>query len=194
MEYVYAADFGSRVKIGYSTKVPNRIKQIEAAQGEKAKDYYYIPADRDIECAIHEVLSPERISSEWYAIPFIRAKEILVDASRNPEKYKNTHKKGYKGFTEARARANKKYMSQFVEIKVRVTPEKRTAIQEHAQAMKESATTFINKAIDDRIAREAAGSPQEGREGPSGAGVVSLPTEEEQAAQQPPEGKQEKEA
>ena len=30
----------------------------------------------------------------------------------------------YKGLTEARKRANKKYNDRFVEIKVRVTPEK----------------------------------------------------------------------
>lgn len=64
-------------------------------------------------------------------------------------------KNSYKGFTEARARANKKYMAQFVEIKVRVTPEKRTAIQEHAQTMGESATTFINRAIDETMERDS---------------------------------------
>ena len=56
--------------------------------------------------------------------------------------------------TEAQKRAQKKYMSNFVEIKVRVTPEKRTVIQEHARAMGESATTFINRAIDDQISRD----------------------------------------
>ena len=96
-------------------------------------------------------------------------------------------KNGYKGFTEARARANKKYMSQFVEIKVRVTPEKRTAIQEHAQMMGESATTFINRAIDhemerdSRTAPEIAGKPAE--TAPE-AGVVSLlPSDTPKAAQ-----------
>lgn len=64
-------------------------------------------------------------------------------------------KNSYKGFTEARARANKKYMSQFVEIKVRVTPEKRSTIQEHAQAMGESTTTFINRAIDHEMERDS---------------------------------------
>ena len=62
--------------------------------------------------------------------------------------------------TEAQKRAQKKYMSNFVEIKVRVTPEKRTAIQEHARAMGESATTFINRAIDNQISydREMEGT------------------------------------
>ena len=37
----------------------------------------------------------------------------------------------YKGLTEARRRANKKYNDRFVEIKVRVTPEKRSVIKDH---------------------------------------------------------------
>lgn len=41
----------------------------------------------------------------------------------------------YKGLTEARRRANKKYNDRFVEIKVRVTPEKRAIIKGHAERM-----------------------------------------------------------
>ena len=57
---------------------------------------------------------------------------------------KTTHSK----LSEARRRANKKYNDRFVEMKVRVTPEKRSIIKEHAEAMGESATAFINRAID----------------------------------------------
>ena len=60
----------------------------------------------------------------------------------------------YKGITEARRRANKKYNDRFVEIKVRVTPEKRFIIQEHAASMGESATAFINRAIDEAMERD----------------------------------------
>ena len=45
-------------------------------------------------------------------------------------------------------------MSNFVEIKVRVTPEKQTIIQEHAKTKGESATMFINRAIDETMARD----------------------------------------
>ena len=89
-------------------------------------------------------------------------------------------KKGYNGYTEARARANKKYMSSFVEIKVRVTPEKRTAIQEHAQAMGESATTFINRAIDNQISQDRHKRPSETPESTGGARAVYLPSEQEE--------------
>jgi len=60
----------------------------------------------------------------------------------------------YKGLTEARRRANKKYNDRFVEIKVRVTPEKRSIIQEHSTSMGESATAFINRAIDEAMKRD----------------------------------------
>ena len=60
----------------------------------------------------------------------------------------------YKGLTDARRRANKKYNDRFVEIKVRVTPEKRSIIQEHATSMGESATAFINRAIDEAMKRD----------------------------------------
>lgn len=62
----------------------------------------------------------------------------------------------YKGLTEARKRANKKYNDRFVEIKVRVTPEKRAIIKQHAESMGESATAFINRAIDEAMARDRA--------------------------------------
>ena len=77
-------------------------------------------------------------------------------------------KSKYPGFTEARARANKKYMEKFVEDKVRMTPERRSAIQAHAEAQGESTTGFINRAIDETMERDkaapgVAGEPTEDR-------------------------------
>lgn len=66
----------------------------------------------------------------------------------------------YKGLTKARKRANKKYNDRFVEIKVRVTPEKRSIIKEHAESMGESATAFINRAIDEAMARDQKTDPE----------------------------------
>ena len=68
---------------------------------------------------------------------------------------KTTHSK----LSEARRRANKKYNDRFVEMKVRVTPEKRSIIKEHAEAMGESATAFINRAIDEAMKRDLS-SPE----------------------------------
>lgn len=65
-------------------------------------------------------------------------------------------KSTYPGFTEARARANKKYMEKFVEVKVRMTPERRSIVQAHAEAQGESTTAFINRAIDEAMQRDTA--------------------------------------
>lgn len=67
----------------------------------------------------------------------------------------NDKKSTYPGFTEARARANKKYMEKFVEVKVRMTPERRSIVQAHAEAQGESTTAFINRAIQETMERDA---------------------------------------
>ena len=62
----------------------------------------------------------------------------------------------YRGFTEAQARAHKKYIAQFVETKVRMTPERRDQIRAHAEARGESVNAFINRAIDETMKRDGA--------------------------------------
>lgn len=62
----------------------------------------------------------------------------------------------YRGFTEAQARAHKKYIAQFVETKVRMTPERRDQIRAHAEARGESVNAFINRAIDETMERDGA--------------------------------------
>ena len=73
-------------------------------------------------------------------------------------------KSKYPGFTETRARANKKYMERFVEVKVRMPPERRSAVQAHAEAQGESTTGFINRAIDETMERDNA-APGKATEG-----------------------------
>lgn len=60
----------------------------------------------------------------------------------------------YRGFTPAQAEAHKRYMKDFVEIKVRMKAEKRAIVQEHAANMGESATAFINRAINETMERD----------------------------------------
>lgn len=57
--------------------------------------------------------------------------------------------------TDAHRRANKKYNDRFCEVKVRMEPEKRAMLKDHAAAMNESLTTFINRAIDEALKRDA---------------------------------------
>ena len=84
-------------------------------------------------------------------------------------------KSKYPGFTEARARANKKYMERFVEVKVRMTPERRSAVQAHAEAQGESTTGFINRAIVNQIAAD------------NGVQIGAVAAQEWQQAALPPE-------
>lgn len=63
-------------------------------------------------------------------------------------------KKTVRKLTQARREANARYKSKFVEVKVRMTPERRSVVQEHAASMAESTTAFINRAIDEAMARD----------------------------------------
>lgn len=56
--------------------------------------------------------------------------------------------------TEAQKKAQQKYMEKFVRVEVRMTPEKRDIIQAHAKAHGESATEFINRAIDNQMGQD----------------------------------------
>ena len=58
--------------------------------------------------------------------------------------------------TEAQKRAQKAYMEKFVRIEVRMTPERRSAVQAHAEAHGESTTGFINRAIEETMQRDNA--------------------------------------
>ena len=66
----------------------------------------------------------------------------------------SNQKSSYRGFTPAQAEAHKRYMKNFVEIKVRMTADKRSIVQDHAAKMGESATGFINRAIDETMERD----------------------------------------
>ena len=58
--------------------------------------------------------------------------------------------------SESQKRAQRKYMEKYVEIKVRMTPDKRSIVQDHARSLGESATEFINRAIDEAMERDNA--------------------------------------
>lgn len=63
-------------------------------------------------------------------------------------------KSQYKGFTPAHAKAHKKYMENFVEIRARVSPERRDEIQAHAASKNESINAFLQRAIAETIERD----------------------------------------
>lgn len=56
--------------------------------------------------------------------------------------------------SEARKRANQKYIDKQGEIKVRVSKERKAEIQTHAEARGESVNGFINRAITETMDRD----------------------------------------
>lgn len=55
---------------------------------------------------------------------------------------------------ESKRRANKKYLSKFADIKIRVDPEWRDTIQSHAESVGESTSAFIKRAITETMERD----------------------------------------
>ena len=60
-------------------------------------------------------------------------------------------KSRYKGYDDKAKDAHDRYMAKFVEIKVRMTPEKRQIVKDYAESIGESVTTFVNRAIDEAM-------------------------------------------
>ena len=54
-------------------------------------------------------------------------------------------------------KAHQKYMENYVEVKVRMTPLQRDVLQQHAADQRESATAFINRAIAETMERDKRG-------------------------------------
>ena len=61
----------------------------------------------------------------------------------------------YKGFTDAQAKAHKKYMESVATIQVRMTADRRDEIKAHAAALGESVNIFINRAISETMVRDS---------------------------------------
>ena len=55
---------------------------------------------------------------------------------------------------KSRLESNKRYLSKFADVKIRVEPEYRDVIQQHAEAVGESMSAFIKRAIEEAMARD----------------------------------------
>lgn len=56
--------------------------------------------------------------------------------------------------SEAQKKANDKWRAKFVEVRFRVTPEKKAVIDSYAESHHESVTAFLNRAVDEAIERD----------------------------------------
>lgn len=163
MEYVYVLEFPDCVKIGYSTRIDSRIKQVESTVGHKATNAYYRVATRDTETAMHGFFKSRRISGEFFAIPFNEAKKALRDMVRNPDRYKLPKKRQY---TEAQRKAAVKWEEKSYDRMsigmLRGSDVDKSAIHAAAAAAGMSANAYILQAVREKMSRDAgekSGSP-----------------------------------
>ena len=78
-----------------------------------------------------------------------------------PDEKKST----YTGYTEARKKANEKYLKESVEdIRIRVPKGNKAKVQEHAASMGESMNAFVVRAIDETMQRDQIGQQDTGTE------------------------------
>lgn len=56
--------------------------------------------------------------------------------------------------TEAQLRASKKYHAKFDRLYIRISPEHKKEIEDHAEKMGESVNTFVQRAIVEAIERD----------------------------------------
>jgi len=56
--------------------------------------------------------------------------------------------------SDAQRRANEKWRNKFPEMRFRVSNEKKQQIQEHAAAQGETVSSFLNRAVDETMARD----------------------------------------
>ena len=141
MEYVYVADFGDAVKIGYSTNVKSRIKQLEYRKGRRVKSLYYEKAERPTEKQLHHYFRDRRKEGEYFAIPFEDAKRILSDAVANPEKYAFPVRYTEKNLKRIPLDVQRDYYEQ---------------IKAHAAGRGESVNGFIKRAVNEAMERDNA--------------------------------------
>lgn len=57
--------------------------------------------------------------------------------------------------SEAQKRANDKWRAKFIEVRFRVTPEKKAIIDNFAKEHNESVTAFLNRAVDEAMERDS---------------------------------------
>lgn len=91
----------------------------------------------------------------------------------------------YMPVPKANQRAVNKYKkNNYDRIEITVPKGQRDIFQAHAAARGESTNAFIGRAIQEAMARDGTGNPQEAAGGPQSAGAVSFPSDVLKSAQE----------
>lgn len=56
--------------------------------------------------------------------------------------------------SESQIKANKKYHAKFERVFIRVSPEEKVAIEQHAEKMRESVNCFVQRAVREAMERD----------------------------------------
>ncbi len=62
------ADGGAAIKIGFTTDLDRRLRQLQTAHPEPLKIIERVIGTRAIEAFFHRLLRPQRIQGEWYRL------------------------------------------------------------------------------------------------------------------------------
>ena len=77
--FVYVFQFSDRVKIGFSARVEERKKQVEAAAGQRVIEVFSAPAPAFVEKLAHDKLKQFRLVGEYFNIPFPEAVKVVKE-------------------------------------------------------------------------------------------------------------------
>ena len=80
---IYIFDFGNQIKIGQSSNVKQRLRNIETQSGREAVNKFDIKADQRYENLLHKILSEYRTIGEYFNFNFDIAVSILKSLVRN---------------------------------------------------------------------------------------------------------------
>lgn len=163
MEQVYIFDFGNKLKIGYSTNVPQRLGAIESASGSKAKQIYTISGTRQIEQAAHYHLREYHIRGEYFNCKFEVAKQALngIVSGEIVVPFPHLSPSGRK-YTEAQKKSAKKWDAANLDrVSIAMPKGKKDDIKAAATAAGESMNQYIINAVDQRMEQEGRSKPPE---------------------------------
>lgn len=64
--YFMGAEGSDLTKIGFSTRPKARLSQVQSGNPERLRILYAVPATKDVEAYLHNVLEPVRTVGEWF--------------------------------------------------------------------------------------------------------------------------------
>lgn len=84
MGFVYVADFGDKVKVGFSDNVERRIRQLETGSGNLVVQRFSQQGTKQKEQAVHQKLKGYKIVGEYYSVKFEDAVTIVKNTADPP--------------------------------------------------------------------------------------------------------------